>query len=217
MGLWVYGFKIADMTKAFKIFLMILILPFATWGQDLALHWDDSVLEKANTAKEVDYLTPEEKKVIQLTNLTRLDGPHFVETILLPYLEGEKHTRYTRSLVRDLKTLKDLELLYPAIELFEIARDHAINSGKRGTTGHQQFEKRYGPMLGAYSEVAENCAYGYENASDILIRLLIDEGIPDLGHRKNLLNPGTNKIGLSIQPHKKYRYNCVMSFGKKSK
>jgi len=32
-----------------------------------------------------------------------------------------------------------------------------------------------------------------------------------------MLNPEMNSIGVSIQPHKGYRYNCVMDFGKKGK
>jgi uncharacterized protein YkwD len=108
-------------------------------------------------------------------------------------------------------------MLKPTRELFTIAMEHAITSGKKGTTGHQKFEKRYNPLMQNYSEVAENCAYGYEHAKDILIRLLIDEDIPDLGHRKNILNPNFNAIGVSIQPHRKFRHNCVMSFGSKRK
>jgi uncharacterized protein YkwD len=46
-----------------------------------------------------------------------------------------------------------------------------------------------------------------------VLQLLIDEGIEDLGHRNNILNPRFNSIGVSIKPHKSYDYNCVMSFG----
>lgn len=179
--------------------------------------WPQEIISKANTARDNKSLSPEEKQLILLSNLARIDGERFTETILLPYLDGEKSSRYTKSLIRDLKKIENLDLLYPENDLIKVAREHSENSGKRGTTGHQGFNKRYGPLLGKYNEVAENCAYGYDRAKDILIRLLIDEDIPEMGHRKNLLNPNFNAIGISIMPHKKYRHNCVMSFGKKVK
>jgi hypothetical protein len=186
-------------------------------AQDFYKNWDPEIIRKANTAAGSELLTDEERELILLTNLVRTDGPRFTQNILLPYLEGKKSTRYTRSLIRDLERIKDLEILHPEKDLILVADEHAEISGKRGTTGHQRFDSRYGPLLGKYSEIAENCAYGYVSAADILIQLLIDEDIPSLGHRKNLLNPAFNAIGVSIHPHKKYRYNCVMSFGKKVK
>lgn len=188
-----------------------------TSAQKIYKDWDPEIIKKANTTINSDLLSEEEKKLILLTNLARINGPLFKETILEPYLQEEKSTRYIRSLKRDLEKIKDLELLSPEEDLIQVSIEHADRSGRSGTTGHQRFDKRYGPLLGKYNEVAENCAYGYNSAMDILIRLLIDEDIPDLGHRKNILNPNFNSIGVSIQPHKKYRHNCVMSFGKKVK
>ena len=100
-------------------------------------------------------------------------------------------------------------------DLYVIAKGHAEISGKRGTTGHQRFDKRFNPIMGKYNSVAENCAYGYNEAMEIVLKLLIDEGISSLGHRKNLLNPDYNSIGVSIKKHKSYRHNCVMDFGRK--
>jgi len=68
-------------------------------------------------------------------------------------------------------------------------------------------------VMTKYMEVGENIYYGEFTAEEIVLQLLIDEGIEDLGHRKNILNPRFNSIGVSIKPHKSYVYNCVMSFG----
>ncbi len=179
--------------------------------------WDSDLLTKANTANDVNYLDEEEKELIFLTNLARLNGELFSETILDVYLKDKKSSRYTRSLYRDLKKIKNLPPLDQEKDLYEAALEHAETSGKRGTTGHQRFGKRYDPLMKNYDEIGENLAYGYRSAPDILIQLLIDEGIPDLGHRKNLLNPNFNSIGVAIENHKNYRFNCVMSFGKKVK
>jgi uncharacterized protein YkwD len=68
-------------------------------------------------------------------------------------------------------------------------------------------------MGNPYYHVGENCSYGYDQAIDIVISLLIDEGVPDMGHRKNTLNDQFNSVGVAIRPHKEYRVNCVIDFG----
>ena len=45
------------------------------------------------------------------------------------------------------------------------------------------------------------------------MQLLVDDKVPNFGHRKNILNPAFKKVGVSIRPHKVYHYNCVMEFG----
>jgi uncharacterized protein YkwD len=42
---------------------------------------------------------------------------------------------------------------------------------------------------------------------------MIDEGVSDLGHRKNILDKEYTAAGVSIQPHKRYKVNAVMNFG----
>lgn len=179
--------------------------------------WDAETIARANTAADLDYLTEEEKHVILFTNLARIDGPRFTTTFLNTYMENIKPSRYSRSLVRDFRKVKDLQVLHPERDLYEVALGHAMESGKSGHTGHRNFDKRFKPLLGKYNLVAENCAYGYDKAIDIVIQLLIDENVSNLGHRKNILNPEYNATGVSIQPHKKYNHNCVIGYGRKVK
>jgi uncharacterized protein YkwD len=61
--------------------------------------------------------------------------------------------------------------------------------------------------------MAENCDYGNNKAFDIVMSLLIDEDVPSLGHRENILDPEYKYVGTSIQPHKRYDWNCVIDFG----
>jgi hypothetical protein len=43
---------------------------------------------------------------------------------------------------------------------------------------------------------------------------LLDTGIPDVGHRKNILNTtiGLNLVGVSIQAHPHYKYSATIDF-----
>jgi uncharacterized protein YkwD len=61
-------------------------------------------------------------------------------------------------------------------------------------------------------KLTECCDYGNDNAVDILLNLLVDDGIPGVGHRLICLSNSYTKIGISIQPHKVYEVNTVMDF-----
>ena len=203
------------------ILTILLIIPlngiYSLKAQDASAFkaWNDSVVIKANTALDSEFLSEHEQKVILYTNLARADGPLFAETFLKQYLilKDMKSNSYIKSLFRDLKKVKDLPMLVPEKDLYDIAREHATRSGKKGYQGHKGFKSRYTPVMTKYMEVGENIYYGQYTPVEVVLQLLIDEGIQDLGHRKNILNPRFNSIGVSIKPHKTYDYNCVMSFG----
>jgi hypothetical protein len=179
--------------------------------------WDSDILEKANTAKNTRYLKESEKQVIFYTNLARADGKLFAESYLKWYMEstGPKPDSFAISLEKELKNIRNLPMLYPDMDLYEIARNHAVKSGKSGKQGHQGFEKRFREINRAYYSYGENCYYGRDNPLNIVIELMIDKNVSDLGHRQNMLDPGFNSVGVSIMPHKIYGYNCVMDFGRK--
>ncbi len=44
----------------------------------------------------------------------------------------------------------------------------------------------------------ENISYGPSNSLLMLVLLYIDEGVPDLGHRRALLNPAFVEMGVGI-------------------
>lgn len=181
--------------------------------------YSSAEIEKLHTAKSTAYLSVEEAQVVLLMNIARKDGARFWEQIAAPYIKEYEiaPSRYTRSLEKDLKTIKDLPLLEPDQTLFETAREHAIASGKSGALGHKSpagtFEERLTPLRREFNYLLENCDYGSFAAVDIVMNLMIDEGIPDVGHRKNILHDKINAVGVSIEPHKTYHHNCVQVFG----
>jgi uncharacterized protein YkwD len=62
--------------------------------------------------------------------------------------------------------------------------------------------------------MAENLAFGFAGGLENVCMLLLDTGIPDVGHRKNILNTslGLNLVGVSIQPHPHYKYSATIDF-----
>lgn len=203
------------------LILLILLLPQALRAQsDPWSDWDTGVIMSLNSAGDTEYYNDEEKKVILFMNMARYDGPLFSSTFLESYIQEKKldNSSYVRSLKRDLKKVSRLSPLVAEKDLTAIAQGHARKSGENGTTGHSGFKDRFEPLMGnPYNHVGENCSYGYEKAIDIVVSLLIDEGIKGLGHRNNILSPDFNSIGVAIRPHKTFRVNCVMDFGSRDR
>ncbi len=203
------------------LLLLLLLLPLPLKAQsDPWRDWDAGVVRSLNTGADIEYLNEEEKKVILFMNMARHDGPLFEQTFLNTYIQEkqQENNSYLRSLRKDLKKTSGLSPLIPEKDLTAVAQGHARKSGENGTTGHQDFNKRFDPLMGnPYNHVGENCSYGYEQAIDIVISLLIDEGVKSLGHRNNILAADFNSVGVAIRPHKSYRTSCVMDFGSRDR
>ena len=204
-----------------------IFVSVSLFAQSSLPEWTPQQLAMANTAKEANYLSEEEKKVVMLSNLARLDGALFAKTYLQSYVAGKlkgKESRFVRSLNAELQKVKGLPMLKPHEKLFKAAHYHANDMGTKGLMGHNSsngvdFFARIRSFMNPTGDFsfAENCAYGFSSANDIVLQLLIDEGVTALGHRKNLLSDKFDWVGVSIQPHKKYRHNCVQDFGFVSK
>lgn len=97
------------------------------------------------------------------------------------------------------------------------ARDHAKDQGVTGQTGHSGSDRstmagrieRYG----AWQKTAgENIAYGAESARDVVIQLIVDDGVASRGHRANIFNAGFLVVGVAFGTHPGYRTICVQDF-----
>lgn len=177
--------------------------------------WTDEEMKSANTAANVSYLTAEEKKVIMYVNLARLYPKKYAEKEVLArqkstsvYIrDAVSKTESVNSLVSTLKSMKPLPAYQFSKELYDFAKCFAVESGSSGYIGH----KRKKCVGGSFSEC---CSYGPGQGRDIVLLLLIDAGVTDLGHRKNCLSPNHKRIGCSIQSHQKTDKCCVIDIGR---
>lgn len=173
--------------------------------------WRQTQLDSANTAKDVDYLSDEEKQVVFYTNLARINPELFAKTYAQKYIDSSKIGG--GSLVYELKHTTPVPALQVDKTLCETASSHAKLSGITGLTGHGGKIRRVAKSRPVFNMWGENCQYGWQHALDIVMDLLIDQGIKGLGHRKNILHKDFTHIGTGIRRHWRYRWNCVQDFG----
>ncbi len=188
---------------------------------------------RLNTAAHANYLTPLEKEVVYEINLFRSNPAKYAKDFISPlekYYEGKilhypgdipiKTNEGVKALyecVRELKKIKSLDIIHPCEALSLAARDHQKDQSKTGYTGHTGSDRsdlkirieRYGEWQ---VRIAENIAYGNSSARQIVIFLLIDDGVKSRGHRTNLLYPAYKNVGIACGNHPVYRSMCVMDF-----
>jgi uncharacterized protein YkwD len=97
------------------------------------------------------------------------------------------------------------------------ARDHANDLGPKGLTGHVGTDgsqpidriRRYGTPRTAAGECI---SYAPLDPRALVIRLLVDDGVPGREHRKDIFNPDYRVAGIAIGRHKIDEYICVIDF-----
>lgn len=166
----------------------------------------------ANTAKDVGYLSDEEKDIFLYTNLAR-KYPQKFHSLFVAFAQYEgkesaiRNNNYYKSLSKELRQMEPVQTIYPDRPMFELASCWADESGRLGLVGHERKT-----CVKGYD--GENCAYGYETGLEIVMQLLIDEGVPGYGHRVNMLYPDWKGMGAAIRPHKNYRFTGVQNFAR---
>lgn len=98
------------------------------------------------------------------------------------------------------------------------AAGHAADQAATGATGH---DGRDGSSAadrmrrhGRWSATGEAIAYGPGRAEDVILQLIVDDGVPDRGHRRILFNPAYTLVGAACAPHPQWRTVCVLDFAR---
>lgn len=189
--------------------------------------------ETIDTTAGADYLTDIEREIIIDINMARTDPASYARDYLVPikqYYKGRllcypgqtaiqtsEGLRALDECISQLLTTKPVRELSPKKGLTLAARDHMEDQARTGGTGHTGSDhstvdirmNRYGKWG---ISAGENVGYGNGQARRIVAALLIDDGVASRGHRKNLLGPTFNFIGVAVGPHPIYRKVCVIDF-----
>jgi len=116
-----------------------------------------------------------------------------------------------------LRNVKPVMAFKPSLGLTKAALDHNNDTGPLGLVGHQGSDgsspfdrmKRHGQWK---ISAGENISYGHEDPRQIVIQLIVDDGISNRGHRANIFEPKFQRIGVAVGQHKVYGFMCTMDF-----
>jgi len=169
-------------------------------------------------AAETNLLRRDPSSYIPYLNalLPRFDGM-VLERPGRPFLRTEEGAPAVQEAIEALRAARPVDPLLWSDGLARAAGDHVRDQGPVGGTEHRGTDgsdparrmERYGQWRGA---VAENIAYGENPAREVVLQLLIDDGVPNRGHREALLDPEWGVSGVACGRHRDYGQICVMDY-----
>lgn len=141
-------------------------------------------------------------------NLLRLPG----RSVTISTQEGASAVREA---VDALRATPPRPRLTRSAGLSAAARDHVVDQGSRGLVGHAGRDgstsssraNRHGRWR---ARLTESIAYGPATGSDVVVELIVDDGVRDRGHRRNLLDPAVRVAGVACGSHARFRTMCVI-------
>jgi uncharacterized protein YkwD len=113
--------------------------------------------------------------------------------------------------IRFLHSVRPIQPLALSPGMCKGAADHCAEQAG-GAIGHGNPAKRmnrYGSWAAAWGE---NIAYGKNSARDIVLALIIDDGLPARKHRANIFASKFNFAGVGYGPHARYGSVCSIDF-----
>ncbi len=101
--------------------------------------------------------------------------------------------------------------------LARAARLHAQDLGPRGGLEHvgsdgSRLSARLNRLGTWHGLIAENIGTLEVDPRQLVIQLLVDDGVPERGHRHNLFNPELHQAGAGSAPHRDYRVVTVIDY-----
>ena len=191
-----------------------------------------NVTGHASFVHHVDYLSELENDILAEHNLARTNPAAYANHMRawLRYYNGKTRELPRRLPVRTvegregverairfLEAQEPLPPLKPSSGLSRAARDHVEDTGRKGWMGHYGSDgsepggriSRYGTW---YKHVGETITYGGYDARELVMRLIIDDGIPERGHRENIFNAEFRYAGVSFGYHDGYDTMCVITY-----
>jgi uncharacterized protein YkwD len=207
----------------------ILLLSTGLRAQEID-YWNEAEAKKTH----VPYLNETENQVIVEHNKVRTNPARYAQEYIAPLLarfsiedptirvtdDGrnlmtEEGAKAVKECIAELKKAKPAPPLKPSKGMSKAANDHNLDQGPSGRTGHQGFDNSdpYKRMdrYGKWESIAgENISYGESSAREIVVQLLVDDGVVSRGHRKNIMDSKFLVVGVAIGTHKFYNWMCTM-------
>ena len=175
-----------------------------------------------------------EKELFQLHNELRTKPQNFLPR-LRDLLSHFKDKVFTVPEEEPIQTFEGIKAVEEAIEFIKkqkpvpeltlndditkACKDHIEDIGPKGMTTHEGSERsNISDRLEKYCEwdgsIAENMDFGFKKAENIILNMIIDDGVKERFQRMNLFNPDFKKIGIAVGEHKIYGICAVVGYCK---
>jgi uncharacterized protein YkwD len=185
----------------------------------------------SNDIDGANYLSTSEKAVVHEINLARIapkDYALFLEQFKKYYHEKliklpnetpiitKEGVGALIEATRFLRSTKPVPLLHLSKGMSWGAKDHVKDLSLSGASQHRGSDKnqpwdrvnRYGTWQ---KVIGENISFGHDRARNIVMSLIIDDGVPHRGHRKNIFNSDFRVIGVACGEHPNYKTVCIIT------
>lgn len=175
--------------------------------------WNDPKYQVCNTAANTKYLSAEEREVIYVLNMARMNPKLFCKTVLsqahqISDFVDTSNEVYYKSLVKEMMQMEPLPILKPDSLCYVSAHCHAATTGPKGYVGH---DRQSADCRKKQHFHGECCQYGLSSPLAVIVDLLVDQDVESLGHRRNCLG-SYSKMSPSMGPHAKYGIMTVLDF-----
>ncbi|MEM9217233.1 MAG: CAP domain-containing protein [Cyanobacteria bacterium P01_F01_bin.150] len=176
------------------------------------------------------------EELISETNLLRTNPSAYAEKLIQqrPYYSGNLVQVPDQPAVEVVEGVAALDEAIAALQntpslptldasegMSHAAADHARDLGTADATGHYGSDNsdpfvrmnRYGKWDQPGHIAGENISYGPVTFAEWhIMQLLVDDNVPDRGHRQALLNPDYRDMGAACHAHPTYRIVCDMTY-----
>lgn len=147
----------------------------------------------------------------------RFRGEYYVLPGSTTRIQTSEGVKAVDEAIKFLSRQKPLPPLTWSDGLAAAAAELAEEQGRSGATGHvgrqshgmRERIERHGKWE---RQIAENIGYGPKDPRNMVMQLIVDDGVPGRGHRKNTFGPAFNTAGVACGPHPEFGNMCVIDF-----
>ena len=134
-----------------------------------------------------------------------------------PAFESEEGPENVQACIKYLKSVRPAAPLEWSEGLAKAAQAHVDDIGPKGLSGHDSSDgsdaanrvEKFGQWSG---QLGENIDYGNCEGEDIVVSLLIDDGVLARGQRLNIMKRDHIYVGIGFGYHSEFEYMCVIIF-----
>lgn len=144
-------------------------------------------------------------------------GKYYVQPGSATRIQTSEGVNAVDEAIKFLSRLKPLPPLTWSDGLAEAASELREEQGSSGATGHDGRQshgmreriERHGRWE---RQIAENIGYGPKGSRNMVMQLIIDDGVPNRGHRINTFSAAFKNAGVAFGSHPRFGSMCVVDF-----